>query len=168
MAKVSLYDELLTVDPDAEFYVYVPSGATAALRDRFQTAAIVAKIPSVVLDVAAQAEITVGAEDTNVRPITIQLKNADGTNVASVQLVKLGVFADAGAAALATTGGSTGIAAGAEGLLITHTAKLWFDAVSDATGLITLTWTDTGTEVAYLGVFLPDGTLDMSAALTNT
>lgn len=114
------------------------------------------------------AVITVGAESTNVRAITIQLKDGAAADLAIRSAVKIGVFADANADAFVATGGSTGIAIGTDGALLPIVAKKLFLAVSEADGDIDLTWTDTGTEVAYLGVILPNGKIIMSAALTNT
>jgi hypothetical protein len=115
------------------------------------------------------ASITVGAESTNVRAITIQLKKGDGTDIAERQVVHVFVLADANGDAIVGTGGSTGIAIGTDGaILATLTAKKAFIVVSEADGDIDLTWTDTGTEVAYLGVLLPSGKLVISSALTNT
>jgi len=116
----------------------------------------------------AGATITVGAEDTNVREITIQLTDAQGNDITTRQAVHIGVFLDANPDAFVTTGGSTGIAIGTDGALLAIIAKKLFLAVSEADGDIDLTWTDTGTEAAYLGVILPDGRIIMSSALTNT
>lgn len=116
---------------------------------------------------AVDATITVGAENTNVRAITIQLKDANGADIASRQAVDIVVLADANGDAFATTGGSTGIAIGTDGALLAIVAKKYFKAISEADGDIDLTWTDTGTEAAYLGVILPSGRMVISAALTN-
>jgi hypothetical protein len=116
----------------------------------------------------ADASITVGAENANVRAITIQLKDALGNDLESVQSVWIGVFLDAGALAFVVTGGSTGIAIGTDGALLAVVAKKLFLATCEADGDIDLTWTDTGTEAAYLGVILPNGKIVMSTALTNT
>lgn len=113
------------------------------------------------------ATITVGAEDTNVRAIAIQLKDANGNDVTSVQHVKIYVMANAAGTAYATTGGSTGIAIGTDGALLALVAKKVFVATSEADGDIDLTWTDTGSEAAYLHVELPNGKIVVSAALTN-
>lgn len=116
----------------------------------------------------ADASITVGDEDTNVRAITIQLKDAYGADLDYAELVKLYVFSDATRQALAT-GGSTGIAIGTDGtILITHTAKLIFEIMSESDGDIDLTWTDTGTESVVLGLLLPTGRWVMSDAFANT
>lgn len=113
------------------------------------------------------ATITVGAEVSNVRAITIQLKDAKGNDLDEVAPVWAAVFADADAAAFAATGGSTGIAIGTDGAALAVVAKKLFLLTSEADGGIDLTWTDTGTEAAYLGLILPNGRLVMSDALTN-
>ncbi len=112
------------------------------------------------------AQIIVQAEDTDVRQIAVYFTDENGEYTTGRQAVTLAVFADAACAALATTGGSTGIEIGATGTLITVTAKKLFIGISDGASL-KLTWTDTGTEVAYLGVILPNGNVVVSDALTN-
>ncbi|API59530.1 hypothetical protein BSL82_09575 [Tardibacter chloracetimidivorans] len=113
------------------------------------------------------ATITVGAENADVRAITIQLKDANGDDINYVEEVELVLFLNAERTAYVVTGGSTGIAIGTDGALSTIVAKKVFRATSEADGDIDLTWTDTGTEVAYLGVKLPNGRYVMSDALTN-
>lgn len=113
------------------------------------------------------ASITVGVESANARVITIQLKDANGEDINYVEEVEIGVFLDAGRLAYVVTGGSTGIAIGTDGALLALVAKKRFVATSEADGDIDLTWTDTGTEAAYLGVKLPSGRWVMSDALTN-
>ena len=115
----------------------------------------------------ADASIVVGAEAGDARAITIQLKDAAGADIASRQLVKIVVLFDANGDAFVTTGGSTGIAIGTDGALLALVAKKSFLAISEADGDIDLTWTDTGTEAAYLAVVLPTGKMIISAALTN-
>lgn len=113
------------------------------------------------------ATITVGAENTNVRAITIQLKDSEGRDINYVESVMLVVYGDANKTSYVGTGGSTGIAIGTDGALLALVAKKVFIATSEADGDIDLTWTDTGTEAAYLGVHLPNGRVVMSSALTN-
>ena len=113
------------------------------------------------------ASITVGAENTNVRAITIQLKDANGKDIAYRETVMAYVFADANGDAFVATGGSTGIAIGTDGALLALVAKKAFILVSEADGDIDLTWTDTGTEAAYLALRLPGGRMVFSSALTN-
>ena len=113
------------------------------------------------------ASIVVGAENTNVRAITIQLKDANGDDIDYVETVEIHMFLTADRLAYVVTGGSTGIAIGTDGALLALVAKKVFIATSEADGDIDLTWTDTGTEAAYLGLKLPNGKFIMSDALTN-
>lgn len=113
------------------------------------------------------ASITVGAEIANARAITIQLRDAEGNDINYVETVEILVFLDAAMTAFVVTGGSTGIAIGTDGALLAIVAKKYFLATSEADGDIDLTWTDTGTEAAFLGVRLPNGRVVISSALTN-
>lgn len=114
------------------------------------------------------ASITVGAEATNVRAITIQLKDSNGADLAERATIRAHVMLDANGDAFAATGGSTGIAIGTDGALLAVVAKKSFILVSESDGDIDLTWTDTGTEAAYLHLELPTGRIVVSSALTNT
>lgn len=114
--------------------------------------------------------ITVGAEGASVadrREITIQLKDAEGRDIAYKEMVHAFVMADANGDAFAATGGSTGIAIGVDGALLAMVAKKAFILLSEDDGDIDLTWLDTGTEVAYLALRLPNGRIIVSDALTN-
>lgn len=113
------------------------------------------------------AVITVGDENADVRAITIQLKDSNGDDINYVEEVELVLFLNAERTAYVVTGGSTGIAIGTDGALQTIVAKKVFRATSEADGDIDLTYTDTGNEVCYLGVRLPNGRYVMSSALTN-
>lgn len=116
---------------------------------------------------AVDADITVGAESTNVRAITIQLKDSRGNAIDYVETVELILFLNAARTAFVVTGGSTGIEIGTDGALLALVAKKVFLATTEADGDLDLTWTDTGTEVAFLGVRLPNGRIVVSDALTN-
>lgn len=113
------------------------------------------------------ASITVGAEVGDARAITIQLKDARGNDIDYVETVEIIMFLNAARTAFVVTGGSTGIAIGTDGALLAVVAKKYFLATSEADGDIDLTYTDTGTEVCYLGLRLPNGRIIMSSALTN-
>lgn len=127
--------------------------------------------PTDIVDIGGQvagASITVSAENTNVRTIAIQLRDAQGRDITHRAAVQIAVLADANGDAFVATGGSTGIAVGTDGALLPVVAKKLFLAISEADGDIDLTWTDTGAEAAYLAVILPNGRMVISAALTNT
>lgn len=117
---------------------------------------------------AVDATITIGAENTNVRNIDIQLKDAAGNNMDAVCEFEILMFLNATPTDYVATGGSTGIAIGATGKLLTVVAKKYFRAISSATGLVQLTWTDTGTEAFCVGVRLSGGKIVYSAVVANT
>lgn len=117
--------------------------------------------------VCTNATISVSAESTNVRTITIQLKNAKGDNVAAVTPVEMIVFSTTAMTAL-STGGSTGIALTTGLIVATIVAKKHFRMVSDATGAIVATWTDTGTDTAVVALVLPNGVMVASDQFANT
>jgi hypothetical protein len=114
------------------------------------------------------ATVTVAAENANVRAITIALKDIFGAAINYVETVEIIVFGAADMLSFATTGGSTGIAIGTNGALLTIVAKKLFRATSEADGTIDLTWTDTGTESVAVGVRLPNGRVVVSSAFANT
>lgn len=113
------------------------------------------------------ASITVGAENTNVRAITIQLKDIEGNDIDYVETFEIIMFLNAAMTSFVATGGSTGLAIGTDGALLTVVAKKYFIATSESDGDWDGTWTDTGNEAAYLGVRLPNGRVIVSDALTN-
>ena len=114
------------------------------------------------------ATITVGDEAANVRAITIQLTDANGDDVSEVTVIEAFVMSDATGTAIATTGGSTGIAIGTDGaILTTITAKKHFVLSSESDGDIDLTWTDTGTESVALALKMPNGNMITTAAFAN-
>jgi len=114
------------------------------------------------------ATVTVSDETTNVRTITIQLKDSEGADINYVETVMVILFTTAAMTAFVVTGGSTGIAIGTDGALLALVAKKVFLATSEADGDIDLTWTDTGTEAAAIAVRLPSGRMVLgSQLLTN-
>ena len=109
-----------------------------------------------------------GATVANQRDITIQLLDADGNDIDYVETVEVMLFTTAARTAFVVTGGSTGIAIGTDGALLAVVAKKYFLATSESDGDIDLTWTDTGTEAAAIGIRLPNGRIVMGdQLLTN-
>ena len=115
---------------------------------------------------AVGASIAVGDESGNVRIIDIYLKTAQNANIGYVQPFWIAMFSSAAMTTFAT-GGSTGIAIGTDGALLTVVTKKLFLATSEATGHVDLTWTDSGTESVSLAVILPNGCVVASAAFAN-
>lgn len=117
---------------------------------------------------AVDATITIAASQTSPRTVVVQLLTANGAPVTSQKSIEFELYADAAGAAFAVTGGSTGIASdGTAGVVLATVAKKRFSVRTDATGKWSGTWTDTGNEVAFLGVRLPNGRAVISAALTT-
>jgi len=113
------------------------------------------------------ATIAIGAENTNVRTITVQLLDANGEDINYVETFELIVFSDTTRTAFAT-GGSTGVAIGTDGAAVAIVAKKHFLCTSEADGDWDGTWTDTGTESVAIGIRLPNGRIVMSDAFANT
>lgn len=110
---------------------------------------------------------TIGAENTDVRTITAQLKDSAGNVLTERATVELHVCADSAGAGLATTGGSTGIQASTNTQVTAILAKKVFKVTSSATGLITVTWTDNATEAVYLVIVFPNGKRSVSSIVQN-
>jgi hypothetical protein len=116
---------------------------------------------------AVNVVFTIGAEVSNVRNLSLQFRNANKRNIAEEVMYDLFVFAGA-SLALASTGGSTGIADGGAGSIFqTVVAKMQFRCLTNAAGLSEFTWTDTGNESVRLGVKLPNGNVMLSSAFAN-
>lgn len=118
----------------------------------------------------ADAVINVGANQA--AGVSIQFNYVDGTPIVVPQDFDLYVVSvDAGGLinGMATTGGSTGIAIGANGFIAaTVVSKKVFKCFTDKNGLFKATWTDNASEVAYLAARLPSGRLVVSAALPTS
>jgi len=121
---------------------------------------------------AVGATITVSAEGAttaNTRDIVVTLTDSEGVAIDYVEEVEVTVFLNAARTAYVVTGGSTGITLGAagDGAILIVVAKKVFKCTTEATGILDLDWLDLGSEVAFLGVKLPNGNYVMSSALTN-
>jgi hypothetical protein len=116
-----------------------------------------------ITDSAVDVVISVGA--TQAAGITLQFNHSDGSPIAHIIDFDLYVVKTDGTD-VATTGGSTGIAIGANGKIVaTVVTKKVFKCFSDVNGLFKATWTDNATEAAALAVRLPTGRRVVSAAL---
>lgn len=118
----------------------------------------------------ADATITVSAEGAttaNTRDLTIQLKDANGNSLDEAGYFEIVLFASSAQLDFVATGGSTGVVIGANGKLQALVAKKLFRAISDAAGLWTGTYLDTGTDAGYLSVRLPNGRIVAGATITN-
>lgn len=141
-------------------------GRRLALGDKGQLVANSIEISRPCVD----ATITISAEAATVanqRDISITLKDAKGNAINYAEMVELIVFSSSAMTDFTATGGTTGIAAGASGKILALVAKKVFRAISTTAGAIAVTYVDTGTDAAYLGVRLPNGRIVAGGTLTN-
>lgn len=140
-------------------------GTRGELTTRKGPASSVRRLTSPVVHVTG----TISAEaatTADTRDIVLTLKDRLGNAIDYAAHVHLEVFA-ASTMLDWSTGGSTGLAQGASGKLLALVAKKVFRAISATDGTISLTYLDTGTAAAYLGVRLPNGEMVGIGTLTT-
>lgn len=113
-----------------------------------------------------QAGFTVGAEATNAINVEVQLKTARGRNLWARGCIHWYLSEAAAGDGITGTAASGGVAAGANGTVISTITGKGGIAVSGATGLINFVITDSSARTVYLVLLLPDGTIAVSSAIT--
>lgn len=108
-----------------------------------------------------------GATVANQRDITMIFKDAQGRAINYAEVVEIMLFTSSAMTDFVATGGSTGIAAGANGKLLALVAKKIFRGITTTAGLLDFIYTDTGTEAVYLAVRFPNGRVQGIGLLTN-
>lgn len=118
------------------------------------------------LGVYQGAEITVSQSD-DVDTITVQLTDYNGNPVTQICGLTIMLVSTSAGGAWASNP-STGFAA-TTGAIDADVTKLTFEAVTNASGVLVLTYTDTTSPgvTAFLAVILPNGDLVVSTALTT-
>jgi hypothetical protein len=118
--------------------------------------------------IPAHATITVGAENTNVVPVTIQLyADGDGTEELDNSAAVFMYVADAATgAAITASAPSGGIAIGTDGDYIELVSGSAGYLISEADGDIDLEVTDNSADTFYLVLLLPTGKRIISDVLT--
>lgn len=116
---------------------------------------------------AFTATMVAGAESTNVVTITGQVRDARG------RLMERAIALQGWIALSATTfaphaNGPNGGVAATVGSVVTQVANKCFTVVTNATGAFTLTATDSGAFTGFLCVRMPDGSIQVSNAITTT
>ncbi len=116
---------------------------------------------------AASATISVGAEETNVVNVAIQLTDGAGDNLDN-QAAVIAYLSDAATGAgLATTAADT-VAIGTDGVLAEIVSGQVYVLISDATGAVDINVTQDAADTLYLILLLPSGKVVASSVLTFT
>lgn len=119
---------------------------------------------------AVDATITISAEGAttaNTRDLSIVLKDAHGNAIDYAENFEIYMYSSSAMTDFVANGGSTGVVQGAAGKLLAIVAKKIFACVSSVTGTWTGTYLDTGTDVGYLAVKLPNGRVVGGGVITN-
>jgi len=117
----------------------------------------------------ARSTVTAGTQVGSAIPVTVQLKDENGKNLAQIAVVDVYLSGVAGATAIVGTAPTGGVAAGASGaVLAAVVAGKYLRCVTDAAGKLILTLTDSGTPTFYAAAVMPDGSVVVSAAITFT
>lgn len=114
-----------------------------------------------------QGTFTYGTEAANARSVTLQLKDDQGTAIAVKTAVRFFLSQAAGGDAIVTTAPDGGIAIGASGkILVVNTAGKDLYCITDATGKLILTITESTAKNFFPNAVLPTGELINGATLT--
>lgn len=117
---------------------------------------------------ALDVEFTIGAEDTNVVNVAIQVQIGDDQDIDNFVSLLVWLTDTQGADVAVSSGAPDGgIAVGATGVILVElTADLLALAVTDVNGNLEIDVTETGTATWYMNVGLPGGGVAVSEAIT--
>ncbi len=116
--------------------------------------------------IATTATITVGAEAGNAINVAVQLKDANGANVAIAQALPWYLASNSTGLTPSGTAPDGGTASGTNGKIIEWVAQLSGLMVFNATGQCDINITESGVATWYLVVVTPQGKLLVSGAIT--
>ncbi len=118
---------------------------------------------------AGSVTFTVGAETGgNTIIVTGQVKDPRGATPAErlhLRVYLSDVATGAGVTAVAPSG-AVAISGGFGAIILTATAKLVFDIVTDAAGKFALSIVEAGAKTLYVVAVMPDGSVSVSGAVT--
>jgi len=121
-----------------------------------------------IINVANDADITIGDESSDARAITIQLKDYAGNDLSARASIIAYISAASGGDALCTTAFDT-FEVGTDGVVVEDiTTGQVIRLVSESDGDIDLTIEDTEARTGYLNLILPNGKLINGGAVTLT
>jgi hypothetical protein len=116
--------------------------------------------------VVASVTFTVGAQAGDVINVGLQLKDANGVDMAVRSSLLAYLSDDAAGGSIAAAAASGGVVIGTDGLAIPIVASKFFLLTSEADGDIDLDITEAGADTWFLIVVLPNGKLAPSGAIT--
>jgi len=119
-----------------------------------------------IVDCAYDATITVTEKDTDEWYVSVQLKDYEGNNLTVPANVTCYLSSDSSGLNHNAATVTTETAITTNGSLVTSVTGILYNIVSEASGLFDCTITDTGEDVYYWVVVLPNGRLSVSGAIT--
>lgn len=114
--------------------------------------------------VVSLASFTIGAEAADVINVAIQLKDANGADLAVSAAVQAYISGAADGSTLATAPDT--VAIGTDGLAIEGISNSLMTLVSESDGDIDINIGKSGAATYYLVLIMPDGSLAISGAIT--
>jgi hypothetical protein len=115
-------------------------------------------------NLVGDAAFTLGAETANARVVNVQLKDQNGRNLTKKGCVKAYLSSDANGNAVAAAPDGA-VVAGATGIVFQPVAKTYFTLVTNASGSVDISITDSTVRTMYLVLLLPDGSVKVSPAI---
>jgi hypothetical protein len=114
----------------------------------------------------ADASFAVGTQAGDDIIVSIQLKDADGTDLATRASCMAYLSDDANGDSVAATAASGNVVISTDGLAIPLVAKKCWLLTSEADGDIAISITEAGADTWYLVLVMPNGSLRVSGAIT--
>ena len=115
---------------------------------------------------AASVTYVIGAEVGDDINLGIQFKDAAGVDMATPVSCRWYLSDDTAGLDPATAAPDGGGVIGTDGAMIESVANLSGMLVSEADGAVDIDWTDAGTLTKYMVIVMPNGSLQISAAMT--
>ena len=116
----------------------------------------------------ASAVMVVGSETGSTINVTVQFKDAAGVDMATPVSVAWYLASDTLGLDFVAASHSTAPAIGTDGSISNQEAGISGRLVSEADGDADIDFVDTGTGTVYLVLVMPNGTLQISGAITHT
>lgn len=120
-------------------------------------------------EIAVDVTFTVGAEAANVVNVAAQLVDSDGNSVEAIHVLQVYISDAATGIGVCATAPNGGIAIGTDGVILGEDVANKIEIIqTDATGAFDIDVTESGSDVFYTAVVLPNGQIAVSDAMTFT